>query len=420
MIFAGLADDITGGMELAAVLAGQGVDCSFVTNPDRVQPNREAVVIAQKTRTCAPRDALRMTACGLRAAMRANAAQIFFKYCATFDSTVKGNIGPCADFIARELGVDFTLFVPSFPEAERYVFQGHLFVQDRLVSESPKRFDPLTPMTDPDLVRVLQAQTAVVVGRLPLNILHRGPAAAEVHLTALRHDGVGYAIADAISNDDLAALAELTAEWRFMTGNSTIAGFYPPIWRRQGLIPPDRGPPSLPPIDGPAVVLAGSCADRTLEQLGAFEHHRPVIRIDPLEAAQRDLVPELFAQVQARLADGPIAIASSARPADVKNVQDKLGVDRSGRDDRRSSRASGVATSPRRRASFSRRGGETSGAILDHLGIESMQVGRYEAAGVGRAVGEQENPIALCLKSGKLGPVDMFLPTLEAMRRGGS
>jgi len=420
MIFAGLADDITGGMELAAVLAGQGVDCSFVTNPDRVQLNREAVVIAQKTRTCAPRDALRMTACGLRAAMRANAAQIFFKYCATFDSTAKGNIGPCADFIARELGVDFTLFVPSFPEAERYVFQGHLFVQDRLVSESPKRFDPLTPMTDPDLVRVLQAQTAVVVGRLPLSILHRGPAAAEVHLTALRHDGVGYAIADAISNDDLAALAELTAEWRFMTGNSTIAGFYPPIWRRQGLIPPDRGPPSLPPIDGPAVVLAGSCADRTLEQLVAFEHHRPVIRIDPLEAAQRDLVPELFAQVQARLADGPIAIASSARPADVKNVQDKLGVTGAAAtiEDLLGRLASQLRRAGVRR--FLVAGGETSGAILDHLGIESMQVGRYEAAGVGRAVSEQENPIALCLKSGKLGPVDMFLPTLEAMRRGGS
>lgn len=416
MIFAGLADDVTGGMELAAVLAGQGVDCGFVTNPDRVQSGREAVVIAQKTRTCAPHDALRMTASGLRAAIRANAAQIFFKYCATFDSTAKGNIGPCADLIARELGVDFTLFVPSFPEAERNVFQGHLFVQDRLVSESPKRYDPLTPMIDPDLVRVLQAQTAVAIGRLPLQILHRGPAAAKAHVNALRHDGVGYAIADAISNDDLAALAELTAEWRFMTGNSTIAGFYPPIWRRQGLIPPDRGLPSLPPIDGPAVVLAGSCAERTLEQLAAFEHHRPVIRIDPFEAAQRDLLPELFAQVQARLADGPVAIASSAPPADVKNVQEKLGI------------AAAAATiedllgrlaSQLRRAGVRRflvAGGETSGAILDHLGVESMQVGRYEAAGVGRAVSEQESPIALCLKSGKLGPVDMFLPTLEAMR----
>lgn len=419
MIFAGLADDVTGGMELAAVLAGLGVDCGFVTNPDRVRPDRDAVVIAQKTRTCASGDALKAVARGLAAAKRAEALQIFFKYCATFDSSAKGNIGPCADLIARELGVDFALFVPSFPEAERYVFQGHLFVQDRLVSESPKRFDPITPMTDPDLVRVLQAQTAVAVGLLPLKILHQGLAAAAAHVEALRHGEIGYAIADAISNDDLAALAELTAGWRFMTGNSTIAGFYPAIWRRQGLIAADRGPPSLPPIDGPAVVLAGSCSERTLEQLAAFERHRPVIRINPLEAAQRDLVPELFAQVQAELVDGPVAIASSASPAEVKSVQERLGVAEAAAaiEDLLGRLASQLRDAGVRR--FLVAGGETSGAILDHLGVESMQVGRYEAAGVGRAVSEQERPIALCLKSGKLGPIDMFLSTLEAMGRGG-
>ena len=90
--------------------------------------------------------------------------QVFFKYCATFDSTPRGNIGPCADYLADRLGADFTGFCPAFPDVERKVYRGYLFWADQLISESPKRLDPLTPMRDPNLVRVLQAQTRHKVG----------------------------------------------------------------------------------------------------------------------------------------------------------------------------------------------------------------------------------------------------------------
>src|SRR6201991_3681971 len=103
-----------------------------------------------------------------------NARQIFFKYCATFDSTDEGNIGPCADLLRDMTQARQTLFCPSFPEAGRRVFQGHLFAADQLISESPKRYDPLTPMTDPNLVRVLQRQTRTPVGLLPQQVVREG------------------------------------------------------------------------------------------------------------------------------------------------------------------------------------------------------------------------------------------------------
>jgi hypothetical protein len=87
------------------------------------------------------------------------AEQIYFKYCSTFDSTAQGNIGPVTEALMQALGTDFTIATPAFPDNGRTVFKGHLFVGDVLLNESGMQNHPLTPMTDPNLVRVLQAQT---------------------------------------------------------------------------------------------------------------------------------------------------------------------------------------------------------------------------------------------------------------------
>jgi uncharacterized protein YgbK (DUF1537 family) len=62
-------------------------------------------------------------------------------------------------------------------------------------------------------------------------------------------------------------------------------------------------------------------------------------------------------------------------------------------------------------------GGESSGAVVDSFGVDRLRVGAYQGPGVARATTEQDDVVALSLKSGKLGPVDMFLPTLESMLR---
>jgi hypothetical protein len=56
------------------------------------------------------------------------------------------------------------------------------------------------------------------------------------------------------------------------------------------------------------------------------------------------------------------------------------------------------------------------GAVVESLGIDRLRIGAYQGPGVARATTEQDEVVALSLKSGKLGPADMFLPTLESMR----
>ena len=221
MIFGGLADDLTGGLELAAMLVAQGVPTLLVTSAQAVGHigATEAVVIAQKTRIAPAAEAAAKFEAGAIALREAGARQLFFKYCATFDSIDAGNIGPCIDVLMAQTGCNFTACCPTFPEYRRSVFQGHLFVGDRLVSESPKRHDPVTPMHDPDLVRVLQRQTRARVGLISHADIRTGAAAIARRVAALMAEGVSYAIADAAVHDDLAQLASATVDWPVMTGD---------------------------------------------------------------------------------------------------------------------------------------------------------------------------------------------------------
>ena len=419
LLFGAIADDLTGGLELAAMLRAHGVGCDFVSDPDALDPasEAEAIVIALRSRV-APRAqaVVRFEAAATRLIER-GARQIFFKYCATFDSTDDGNIGPCADLLAERTRAPLTLFCPSFPEAGRRVFQGHLFVDDQLLSDSPKRHDPLTPMTDPNLVRVLQRQTATRVGLLAHPTVRAGLAAMNARCAALRGEGKAFAIADAATPADLAALADLTVDWPLMTGNSSVAAYYPKLWRERGLSAAFVKP-TLPPITGDAVVLAGSCAERTITQLESFAAHRPVRFIDLIETDADDAVRDAVAWALPRLAWGPVAIATSAAPDVVRGVQARWG----------QREAAGLAevilgriAVQLRAAGVSRfliAGGETSGAVLEYLNIRRLRVGAYKAPGVSQAVSNGEAPVALCLKSGKLGPEDMFLPMLDSMARG--
>lgn len=419
LLFGALADDFTGGMELAAMLTAKGVRCGFVTHPERVASlsDVDAVVIAQKTRLVSAATAVVAFQLGAKILQRHGARQIFYKYCATFDSTDAGNIGPCADALREITGCRLTAFCPSFPEAGRRVFQGHLFADHMLISESPKRFDPLTPMPDPSLVRTLQRQTSTRVGLIPQQVVRAGPEALRQHADQLIDSGIGFAIADAAEPEDLAAIAELTWNWPLMTGNSSVAAYFPPLWRRHGWLRGNRAAPGLPPVSGAGVVLAGSCAERSIEQLRIFGCERPVYWVDLERALDGDNVVEKAMEwANLHLAQGPVAIATSAPPETVRRVQARFG----------KIGAAGMAESILGQLAVRLRqggvtrfvvsGGETSGAVLEQLGIDQLQVGSYISPGVARAVTLGDNPMALCLKSGKLGPVDMLLPMLRSMQ----
>ena len=152
--------------------------------------------------------------------------QFYFKYCSTFDSTPQGNIGPVTEALMDEIfgeGKGFTIVCPAFPEAKRTIFNGHLFVGNELLSESGMRNHPLTPMTDANLVRVMQAQTQRVVGLVNYDSVRAGPDEIRARFHALQNQGIGIAVVDVTCNQDLESIALATADMPLVTAGSGLA-----------------------------------------------------------------------------------------------------------------------------------------------------------------------------------------------------
>ena len=205
LLFAAIADDVTGGSDLAGMLFGQGVrtvQTFGIPGPDEVtlMARYDAVVVSLKTRSIEPSAAVAESLAAHRALGPLRPKQWQFKYCSTFDSTPRGNIGPVTAALMEATGAGFTIAVPALPVNGRTQYQGNLFVLGELLAESPMRSHPLNPMTDSNLVRWLQAQTSKRVGLVPWSVVSQSAAAIAAKAAELQQSGVAIALVDAITD----------------------------------------------------------------------------------------------------------------------------------------------------------------------------------------------------------------------------
>ena len=344
------------------------------------------------------------------------AQQILFKVCSTFDSTDQGNIGPVADALLDALGAPITLVCPAFPANGRTVYQGHLFVGRQLLSESPMRDHPLTPMRDANLVRVLGRQSRYRIGLVPQATVVCGAQAVRAALDALQADGVRHAIADAVCDADLRTLGAASADLPLLVGGSGIALGLPDNARERGLAAAEpRVTTALPA--GAALVLAGSCSEATRAQVEHFARMRPARKLDPtaLLVDQRELA-DAIQWMRSAIETGPALIYSSAAP-DVVRAQQRARGDNGARIASVVEAAFGRLAQAAVDAGVRRlvvAGGETSGAVVQALGIDALAIGNEIDPGVPWTVVLGARPLALALKSGNFGSVDFFEKALAA------
>lgn len=415
-----VADDFTGATDLANMLVRGGlrtVQLIGVPEAGTPVPDVDAIVVALKSRTIPVADAVSDSLAALKWLQEAGASRFFFKYCSTFDSTDQGNIGPVADVFLDALGADFTIACPAFPETGRTIFKGHLFVGDQLLSDSSMRHHPLTPMTDSNLVAVLGRQTKRKVGLVQHRDVADGAEAIGERIRALREDGFGYAIVDAISDDQLYEIGEALADLPLITGGSGVALGLPNGYRRRDLVPDQPGrADAVPSVPGKALVVAGSCSAATLGQVAIWEQTRPSYNIDPLKLA--DGVDEVAAALAFARAhpDQPVLVYASSAPEVVKTVQQRLGREEAGAMVERALAAIAktlVDADGVRRLVVA--GGETSGAVVSALGVTGLHIGAQIDPGVPGTVTLGNRTLALALKSGNFGAPDFFEKALAQM-----
>ncbi|GJH35138.1 four-carbon acid sugar kinase family protein [Paraburkholderia hospita] len=424
-----IADDFTGATDLANMLVRGGmrtVQTIGVPAAD-TRIEADALVVALKSRTIDAADAVAQSLDALDWLSAQGCRQFFFKYCSTFDSTDKGNIGPVADALLDALSAidgstPFTIACPAFPENGRTIYRGHLFVGDVLLNESGMEHHPLTPMTDANLVRVLQRQTQSKVGLVRYDAVAQGAQAVRASIDALRHDGVRMAIADAVSDADLHTLGEACADLPLITGGSGVALGLPGNFRRAGLLDDAADAGELPRVEGASAVLAGSASKATNAQVAAWRETRPAFRIDPLAAARGEPVVDqalAFAREHMNAAQPqPVLIYATASPDEVKATQRELGVAQAGELVERTLAAIARGLHDLGVRKFVVAGGETSGAVVQALRVEMLRIGKQIDPGVPATATIGAEPLALALKSGNFGAVDFFEKALRQLDGG--
>ncbi len=414
-----IADDFTGATDLANMLVKNGmrtVQLLGVPGPETEVPAADAVVVALKSRTNPVDEAISMSLAALEWLRKAGVRQFFFKYCSTFDSTEKGNIGPVAEALLDTLDADFTIACPALPENARSVYQGHLFVGDTLLSESSMRNHPLNPMTDSNLVRFLGCQTQGKVGLVPFAVVDAGPQAVSEAFAAARADGMRFAIVDAVSERDLATICTACADLPLITGGSGVALGLPENFRQAGLLEPREHADALPKIPGAEAVISGSCSPATLAQVETMRKACPTFDINPLALADgKQTVAQVIDWAVSRIGNERVLITASAPPDKVAAVQERLGVAAAGElvEKAFSKIARALVDAGVRRMVVA--GGETSGAVVGALGIRGLRIGREIAPGVPCTASIGKRPMALALKSGNFGGPNFFAEALDMM-----
>jgi uncharacterized protein YgbK (DUF1537 family) len=409
-----IGDDFTGSGDIANTLAKAGArTVQFVGIPDGPLPAEpiDVAVVALKTRSIAADEAVAQSLAACRWLVANGAQQIVFKYCSTFDSTPHGNIGPVAEALLEELGAPLAIVCPVFPANGRTLYQGHLFVGDRLLNESGMEKHPLTPMTDPDIRRWLSRQTTLKVGHLPLETLRAG--SAETALSLAGRNGEWLVVADAITDADLLLLGALAKHHRLVTGGSGIAMGLPANF---GIRPSDDGRRSFAAVGGPAVVLSGSCSSATRRQIAVYLSGHPSLRLDAGDVLEPDSAIERSLDFLATNRDASPLIYSTADPAEVSAAQAEYGRERLAAlfETVFATLAAKAVDAGFRRLVVA--GGETSGAVASAFGPRALAVGPEIDTGVPVLISDGEPRLAFALKSGNFGGDDFFARAVEILK----
>ena len=419
LMLGAVADDYTGASDLANTLTRNGLSTiQTIGVPSAAFDVGEvdAVVAALKIRSVEAGRAVAAASAAYDWLAARGARHAMYKICSTFDSTDAGNIGPVADALRRRAGVRCAMVTPAFPETGRTVYFGRLFVGDVMLHESPLKDHPLNPMRDSNLVNVLQRQSQAPVGLIDLATVARGGENVGRRLRELERQGCGAAIVDAVFEHDLEGIGAAAAREAFSVGASGLGlGLARALARERGRRDADT---RLETVGGLAAVLAGSCSRATLEQIAAAQADTPVLRLRPETLLEgENEVARALDWARARLAQGPIVIASSAEPQEVAALQARRGRDAVGHAIERglAEIAAGLVAAGVRRLVVA--GGETSGAAVDRLGVTAFRLGPEIAAGVPlmRTIGRDGGELQMALKSGNFGGRDFFARALAMM-----
>lgn len=406
MLLGCIGDDFTGSSDLANTLSKNGMRTVQYTGIPEIDAaaDVEAGVVSLKSRSIEVNEAIALSLKALAWLQKQGCQQFFFKYCSTFDSTAEGNIGQVTDALLAELGADYTILCPAFPGTGRSIYQGHLFVKDTLLNESGMQNHPLTPMVDADIRRWLKPQTTHSVGHVPAVDVLQGAACIKESLENQFSLGNRMIVVDAIRDEDLVDIGEACDGLALVTGGSGVAQGLPANFRKKGLI--GSSSHTWQGETGPCAILSGSCSIATRGQVKLHAQNNPTLEIDTHKVMSGELTANDIANWLIAQEGLPLAY-SSADPAVVTAMQEQYGKEEvAGTLEKLFANVAQLLVAGGIKRLITA-GGETSGAVIEGLSLDTLGIGPEIDPGVPAL--RAKDDLVVALKSGNFGTEDFFV-----------
>lgn len=407
-----IADDFTGGTDIASFLVKGGLNTVQLSGVPHslIETDADAIVISLKSRSCAPSEAIEQSLNALAYLQQNDCTQIYFKYCSTFDSTDKGNIGPVTDALMAALNTKFAVVCPSLPLNGRCVFNGNLYVNGVLLNESGMRDHPITPMCDSNLPRLMNAQASGTTALITYQTVEQGCDAILTAYADAQQEGHQYAVVDAFNEQQLFLIAQSLIDMPLITGGSGLAYHIAVVASQHK----KQDSMMKVPNKVPSVVISGSCSQMTNLQVAAYQNKAPTYAIE----AKCCLTDDRYAQQvsewvmgQQGLEYAPMVYAT-ANVEKLKQIQQQYGAEKASAAVEAFFAQLTEILSKRGIRNFIVAGGETSGVVTQHLSLTALNIGKEIAPGV-PWVFSLDGHFALALKSGNFGSEQFFSQAQE-------
>jgi len=441
-------DDYTGTAATAEALTQSGLPAVIFAKPPspaylkRHFPRVRAVGISGTARTL-PATALPGVLSPIFGSLKAYQAPIFiYKVCSTFDSAqTVGNIGRAIELGREIFSPEFIPILPAAPKIGRYTVFGNHFaaVGDgevyRLDRHPSMASHPVTPMGEADLRRHLAHQTKLNSGLINILDIAAGPQRINSRLDDHLAARASLIFFDCLSDEDLNIVCETVFKRTcgrtslFFVGSQELGFGLTAALKKTGVLSNDSGLDTsgkAGDVRGPVLVLSGSCATVTGEQISWARkngfHDYPIYPQNLLDSARRcsDRETIVAAAIQ-MLAEGKSVILHTAIGPDDERIRamdravEDLSLTHSEANDILGTELGAVALeilagSEVKRVVIS--GGDTAGRIQTKLQIEALQI----ATSIGIAAPlcyvysrlPEINGLEIAFKGGQVGSIDYF------------
>lgn len=218
-----IADDITGANDIGIMYAREGLSAhvySYKEGEAAAYAPCDVLILDTDSRFDTKERAYEKVRGALEQIPKDGVVQYIDKQCSVF----RGNIGAEFDAMMDYLQVDFAVVVLGFPDNGRTTVEGKHYVHGVLLEDSQFRHDPVHPMLESDLTKILGEQTSRNVGRISSFLYADGAHAVRKALDEVKKT-CHYCIMDVRDNEDLALLANVLQSEKMICGSSALSGY---------------------------------------------------------------------------------------------------------------------------------------------------------------------------------------------------